>query len=217
MGRPVHLSEDEIQYMNDSSKSSPKQISLTVEAGLIPAFSQILQNGFRFKGNVECSVESFLCEQFGISPEYLEKRVQTIFLDGKAVDDVQGSLVRDGATLSLSAAMPGLAGAVLRRGGYYAPMRQQISFEEGATCASIHPGIVYVKLFNMPLREIGPLFLEHGILVDGDILKDILATREDDFRAGCRQAIVDGLQIDPGQLLKIPWGTGEILLQVKIS
>ena len=203
--------------MNDSGKPSPKQISLIIEAILIPAFSQILQNGFRLKGNVECSVKSFLCEQFGVSPEYLEKRVQTIFLDGKAVDDVQGSLVRDGATLSLSAAMPGLAGAVLRRGGYYAPMRQQISFEEGTTCASLHPGRVYVKLFNLPLREIGPLFLEHGILVDGENLKDVIATREDDFRTGCRQALVDGRQVDPGQLLKMEWGTGEIFLHVKSS
>ena len=203
--------------MNAGGKSSPKQISLIIDASLIPAFSQLLQKGFLIEGNVECSVKSFLCEQFSVTPEYLEKRVQTIFLDGKAVDDVQGSLVRDGATLSLSAAMPGLAGAVLRRGGYYAPMRQQISFEEGVTSTSIHPGRVYVKLFNLPLREIGPIFLEHGILVDGDILKDILAAREDDFRAGCTLALVDGQQADPGQLSKMEWGTGEFILQVKIS
>jgi len=203
--------------MNDIGNSPPKQISLTIDASLIPVFSQLLQKGFLLEGNVECSVKSFLCEQFGVSPEYLEKRVQTIFLDGKAVDDVQGSLVRDGATLSLSAAMPGLAGAVLRRGGYYAPMRQQISFEGGDSHTSLHPGRVNVKLFNLPLIEIGPLFLEHGILVDGDILKDIFTTREDDFRAGCRLAFVDGRQVDPGQLSKMEWGTGEFILQVKIS
>jgi hypothetical protein len=96
--------------------TSPRHISLTVEASLIPAFSQLLQNGFWIKGNVGCSVKSFLCEQFGLSPEYLEKRIQTIFLDGQPVDNVETATLRDGATLSLSAAMPGLAGAATWQG-----------------------------------------------------------------------------------------------------
>src|SRR5271157_2931273 len=143
--------------------TSPRHISLTVEASLIPAFSQLLQNGFWIKGNVGCSVKSFLCEQFGLAPEYLEKRIQTIFLDGDAVDDVERATVEDGATLSLSAAMPGLAGAVLRKGGYYAAMRDQISFKGETTSASMQAGRVLVKLFNMPLLELGPIFLKHGV------------------------------------------------------
>ena len=146
--------------------TSPRHISLTVEASLIPAFSQLLQNGFWIKGKVGCSIKSFLCEQFGLSPEYLEKRIQTIFLNGDAVDDVEKAAVEDGATLSLSAAMPGLAGAVLRKGGYYAAMRDQISCKEEQSSASGQAGRVLIKLFNMPLQELGPIFLEHGIWVE---------------------------------------------------
>ncbi len=122
---------------------SPGNVSLTIDTSLIPAFSQLLQNGFWLKGDVECSVKSFLCEQFGIEPEYLEKRIQTIFLDGQPVDDVKTAILRDGATLSLSAAMPGLAGAVMRKGGFYARMRDQISYkgDNNVLLSKARPGV----------------------------------------------------------------------------
>jgi hypothetical protein len=196
-------------------ESSPRHISLTVEASLIPAFSQLLQNGFWIKGNVGCSVKSFLCEQFGLSPDYLEKRIQTIFLDGDAVDDVERAAVEDGATLSLSAAMPGLAGAVLRQGGYYAAMRDQISCKGETTPASMQPGKVLVKLFNMPLQELGPIVLEHGIWVESDKFKDVLKARADDFQRGCGDVLADGRKFEFRQFLEIDWGRGDIFLQVK--
>jgi hypothetical protein len=174
-----------------------------------------LQNGFWIKGNVGCSVKSFLCEQFGLSPEYLEKRIQTIFLDGDAVDDVERATVEDGATLSLSAAMPGLAGAVLRKGGYYAAMRDQISRKGETTSASMQAGRVLVKLFNMPLQELGPIFLRHGIWVESDKFKDVLKARADDFQRGCRDVLADGRQFEFKQFLEMDWGRGEIFLQVK--
>ncbi|MGO9136862.1 MAG: hypothetical protein ACLP9S_17745 [Syntrophales bacterium] len=195
--------------------TSPRNISLTVEAGLIPAFSQLLQNGFWIKGYVGCSVKSFLCEQFGLSPEYLEKRIQTMFLDGDVVDDVERATVGDGATVSLSAAMPGLAGAVLRKGGYYAAMRDQISFKGKMMSASLQPGKVLVKLFNMPLQELGPIFLEHGIWVESDKFKGVLKARSDDFLRGCGEVLADGRQFGIEQLLEMDWGRGDIFLRIK--
>jgi len=44
----------------------------------------------------------------GLDEDYVTQRISTIFLDGKPVDDIDTLLVRDGAVLSLSAAMPGL-------------------------------------------------------------------------------------------------------------
>jgi hypothetical protein len=197
--------------------SSPRHISLTVETSLIPAFSQLLQNGFWIKGNVGCSVKSFLCEQFGLSPEYLEKRIQTIFLDGDAVDDVEKATIKDGATLSLSAAMPGLAGAVLRKGGYYAAMRDQISCKGEKTSVSRQSGKVLVKLFNMPLQELGPIFLEHGIWVEGDKFKDVLKSRAADFQKALGGVLADGREFEVKQFLEMDWGRGDIFLQVRTS
>ena len=197
--------------------SLPRHISLTVNTGLLPPFSQLLQNGFWIRGNVGSSVKAFLCGQFGLSPEYLEKRIQTIFLNGDVVDNVEKATVEDGTTLSLSAAMPGLAGAVLRKGGYYAAMRDQISCKGETTSASMQSGKVLVKLFNMPLQELGPIFLEHGIWVESDKFKDILKARADDFQKGCGEVLADGRQLEFKQFLEMDWGMGDIFLQVKTA
>jgi hypothetical protein len=111
--------------------------------------------------------------------------------------------------------MPGLAGAVLRKGGYYAAMRDQISCKGETTSASMQPGKVLVKLFNMPLQELGPIFLKHGIWVESDKFKDVLKARADDFQKGCGEVLADGRKFEFKQFLEMDWGRGEIFLQVK--
>ena len=128
---------------------------------------------------------------------------------------MERATVEDGATLSLSAAMPGLAGAVLRKGGYYAAMRDQISFKGETTSASMQAGRVLVKLFNMPLQELGPIFLKHGVWVESDKFKDVLKARADDFQRGCGEVLADGRQFEFKQFLEMDWGRGDIFLQVK--
>jgi hypothetical protein len=62
--------------------------------------------------------------------------------------------------------MPGLVGATLRRGGYYAAMRAAIT--QGAERASeIGPGgiLVRVKLFNLLVPELGPVLLARGVVL----------------------------------------------------
>jgi hypothetical protein len=74
---------------------------------------------------------------------------------------------------------------------------------------------VFVKLFNLPLQELGPLFLEHGIWIDGNTLANIITARPQDFRTGCKEVLVDSRQLEGDQLLKMDWGKGDIFLQVK--
>lgn len=192
-------------------------VHLMLNKGLLPIFYQLLQKGFRVEGNVGCSVRALLCEQHGVAPEYLEKRIQTIFLDGKPVDNVDTAIVEEGATLSLSAALPGLVGAVMRRGGYYAPMRDQISYRGEFTSPKIKPGKVYMKLFNLPLIELGPMFLKRGILVSGNTLHEVLAAHADDFRKGCRSVLVNGQTFDLDLVQEMDWENRDIFLQVNIS
>jgi len=66
---------------------------------------------------VGCPIRALLREVLGLTDEYIEARLQTVFLDGKPVDDIDGPLSGTGATLALAPAMPGLMGAMLRRGG----------------------------------------------------------------------------------------------------
>ena len=100
------------------------------------------------------------------------------------MDDIDTALVRDGATLALAPAMPGLMGAMLRRGGYYAPMRSGITHRGDAAPRGIGEGRITVKLFGMALRELGPKLLERGIEVDAGDLAQIVRELPEDCREG---------------------------------
>ncbi|MEE9609677.1 MAG: hypothetical protein V3W19_00415 [Desulfatiglandales bacterium] len=165
------------------------------------------------KAQVGCSIKTVLCEQFGLSPDYLEKRVQTVFLDGKPVDDFDSAIVNSGSILALSAAMPGLVGAILRRGGRYAPMRDQISHKGETGSTSLQEGMISLKLFNILLKELGPPFLKRGIWVNGKDLEDFIKRQSDHFWEGCKAAHVDGEKIDLGKLPQIEWPDQQVYLQ----
>ena len=169
------------------------------------------------KTQAGCSVKSFLCEQLGLSPEYVEERIQTLFLDGKPVDDKDSATIRDGSTLALSAAMPGLVGAVLRSGGFFASMRSTISHREETEVERPHEGMVSLKLFNILLREIGPAFLERGIWILGKDLQNFIEGKLDDFWTGCKKATVDGKEVDLKKLSRIKWAAKDVFLRLKVN
>jgi hypothetical protein len=198
-----------------SSEASGTECCLYLEESLIPRFFQLLQQGFRVKGQAGCSIKTFLCDQIGLDPEYLEKRVKTLFLDGKPVDDVNSATIRDGSTLALSAAMPGLAGAVLRSGGYYASMRNTISHGEESRAECVQEGMVSLKVFNILLKEIGSAFLKKGIWIRGKDLQNFIEGRWDEFWAGCKKATVDGKDVDLQTLPQIKWADGEVFLLLR--
>ncbi len=171
------------------------QVRLTLKAHLVPFFFPLLQRGFTQKIQVGCSVRSLLSDQFRLSVEYIEHRIQTVFLNGKPVDDIDAAIVRDGSRLALSSAMPGVLGATLRRGGYYSRMRSQITHVESAAPPLRTDGRIIVKLFNLTIRELGPVFLARGIWVDGELLADFFRSRSNNWRDGCIEAEVDGRNI----------------------
>jgi len=169
------------------------------------------------KAEVGCSIKAFLCEQLGVSPEYLEDRIQTLFLDGKPVDDVNSAIIEHGSTLALSAAMPGFLGATLRKGSYYAAMRSEISYKKETESGPVQEGTVFLKLFNLLLGELGPAFLKQGIWLDGKILEDFFKSQSNDFWAGCKSARLNGERIDPDRLPGMNWANEQVFLQVQES
>ena len=198
-----------------SAELSKTELCLHLEKSLIPSFFQLLQKGFRVKTRAGCSVKSFLCEHLGLSPEYVEERIKTLFLDGKPVDDKDTAMIRDGSTLALSAAMPGLVGAVLRSGGFFASMRSTISHREEAEVACTQEALVSLKLFNILLREIGPAFLEKGIWVRGKDLQNLIEGKLDDFSTGFKKVILDGEKVDLKTLPEIKWADREFFLLLR--
>lgn len=174
-----------------------------------------MQRGFTVKAQVGCNIKTFLCRHLGLGLEYVEKGIQTIFLDGRPVDDVDSAMVEDGSILALSAAMPGLAGAILRKGGYYAPMRSQISYRKVTPSRPLQEGMILVKLFNLVLRDLGPIFLKQGVWIKGKDLSDFFLGQPDDFWTGCHAAQLDGKDLSVAELLEMKWNDKEVFLQIR--
>src|SRR5512134_372411 len=124
------------------------RLAFVVDRPLVSHFLLLLQQGVTVRSRVGCSVAAFLREEVGTSTETIEK-IQSIFLDGRPVDDLETAVIKDGSTLALSAAMPGLVGATLRRGGAYSSFRSAITYHETGEACFPGEGFVHIKLFNL--------------------------------------------------------------------
>lgn len=194
-------------------------VSLTLGAGRFGEFYPFLMAGFQVPVRVGCSVRELLCDQFGIDNGYVVGRITTVFQNGKAIDDLDAAIVRDGASLTLSAAMPGLVGATMRSGGFYAAMRGSITHRETGEECGHGRGAIRMKLFNLLLAELGPAFLQRGIGVDAAELAEFLAQRPASFWQGCREILLDGTPVEPARLKDgaALAGGGTVLLEVACS
>ena len=189
-------------------------ISLAVKPDRMSLFSPLLGQGFTLKIQAGISVRDLLCRQIGVSDDYLDHRIQTIFLDGKVVDNVDTAVIRQGSALALSAALPGLAGATLRRGGAYASMRSQISHKNNTVDDSSENGTVMLKLFNLVALELGPMFLKQGIWIDGKKLENFFQRVPDFFWDGCLTAEIDGISQQVRKISLMEWKQ-QVFLKLK--
>ncbi len=196
------------------NKAATIQIILEVKTRILPLFYQLLELGFRMMVPVNCSVKELLCQHLNVQEDYLEKRIQTLILNGKAVDDVNSATVGEGSTLALSGAMPGLVGAILRSDGVLAPMRHQISHKQTESDTKYDAGEVNLKLFNLVLKELGPVFLQKGIWFKGETLQDFFSRRADELMEGCHTLTLDGNSLDISQLARIDLSNKSVFLQV---
>lgn len=146
------------------------KVALGIGREQLDLFFPLLQRGVAVQAELGCPLRELLCGQFGIPGDYVEGRITTIFLDNHPVDDLDRSLIREGSRVTLSAAMPGLVGATMRRSGFYSALRQGISHAEAADEAASGEGSVRLKLFNLLLPELSPLILARGILLQQDEL-----------------------------------------------
>jgi hypothetical protein len=160
-------------------------------------FSPILQQGFRVTARVGCTLRKLLCEQFAMGGDYVAERITTIFLNGKATDDLDTAIIRDGAVIALSAAMPGLVGATMRRGGYYSAMRSTITHADDRGSREDRIGTVRIKLFNMLLAELGPDFLRRGVVVTAADMTEFMESRDEQFWQGCTETFLNGTPVTP--------------------
>jgi hypothetical protein len=172
------------------------RLNLTLKSDQLNTFFPLLQKGVTVQATVGCTLKSLLSDQFAIPPDYVTDRITTVFLDNCPVDDLDRTIVQDGSRVTLSAAMPGLVGATMRRGGFYAALRQGISHVEGRVSVAGEGGTVRLKLFNLLLAELGPLVLARGLILESDELVDLLQNipdRRADLPANTNQVLLSVL------------------------
>jgi len=175
---------------------------LTVTATEYPKLVGLLNTGFMVNIRIGESVKTLVCERLGMDEAYFDERVQTLFLDSKPVDDPATAVVKNGSILALSAAMPGLVGAVFRKGGKYKWMRGSITHPDENDVTAGKTGWVTVKLFNLILKELGPFFLEAGVWLKRETIQAFFVDRFSRLTGNLQSVVLNGREIAPQALLK---------------
>jgi hypothetical protein len=150
--------------------------SIELDSAQLPCFYPLLQKGVRVPAETGRPLKNLLCDQFAIPDAYVTERITTIFLDNHPVDDLEHAIIRNGSKVALSAAMPGLVGATMRRGGFYASLRNGISQLAQSDTMINDNGVVTIKLFNLLLAELGPTILARGLLLERNDLDELSQT-----------------------------------------
>jgi hypothetical protein len=191
-----------------------QHLHLAVKSSLIARFLKLIEHGFKLKIRAGLSIRELFCVHLGISHDYFENRIQTIFLDGMPVDNVDVAWVDDGSRIALSAAMPGLVGATFRKDGAYASFRGTISYAEQKKAPVKGEAMIKLKFFNMIAKELGPAFLQKGIMVEGNTFQNFILQNSDDLKAACSVINLNYEKVDIAKLAEINWKNTEIFLQV---
>jgi len=185
--------------MDIKNIESYTRITFDVDGPLVSNFFLLLQQGVTIRSHTGCSVATFLREEIGAGSETIEK-IQSVILDGSPVDDLESAVIKDGSVLALSAAMPGLVGATLRRGGTYSSFRSAITYRDtGQECVK-GEGLVLIKIFNLLMVELGPGLLQRGVFISSEDFIRFAAGQFQDFWQRCRRITLDGKPLVSGEL-----------------
>ena len=183
---------------------------------ILPGLQALLAKGFTVQTRIGGTLSDLLCSQLGIDAEYLKNRVQTLFLNSSSVDDPEKTAVAGGDVVALSAAMPGLVGATLRKGGFYARLRHGISHQaKDAKEIDQHTGIVTIRLFNVVAKELGPVFMERGVMVDAGTLQSFFKMAGPVLTSPAYTLILNGEEISMQALLENDWLRQKVRLTIQ--
>ncbi len=185
-----------------SGEGVVSELRLTLAAESVGSFFHLLQQGFQILCPACMTVRGFLCEWLRLDAGYVDDRVTTVFVNGACVDNIDTALITKGCALAFSSALPGLVGAMMRRNSAYSSMRSSITYgKQQSSRSDDHQVLVNVKLFNLLLKELGPVFLEKGIIVRPVDAIEFIKGRPQGFWDDCAEMLLDGRIADRSQLL----------------
>lgn len=159
--------------MDIPTKKYPTLV-IEIKVNRIKRLATLLQRGFLIPCSRPLSLYDLLSELPGFDHDYITSRIETIFINGSAGDSLD-QILMPGNRVALSAAMPGLAGAIFRKGGMHASLRSK------PVPASPHrtekSGFITLKLFNTTAADMVEPLLKSGILIQGSVLARFFVVR----------------------------------------
>jgi hypothetical protein len=180
-------------------------------------FVPLLQEGVWVDPGTDRRLGAILRRLFHLEPEEIRRKVGTAFVDGHPLDDLVGTRVAAGSCLSLSAPMPGLAGATLRAGSPLSSFRSAITHHAGETPSPGGEGPIRLKLFNLLIPDLGPRLLAAGVLIEAPRLRELLEALS---AGGGRRPVLrlDGAPASPDTLPArgVPAAPIPLLLTVRV-
>lgn len=212
--------KEQIVNRGQDSDSTPHKahLQLGIPTESLQPFFSLLSIGFSIITKAGYSINDLLSKELGVAKAYIDDRIQTIFLNGKAVDDSKSATLQEGDVVALSAAMPGMVGSTFRKGGFFAGMRSQISHLADTAARQDHQQIkVKLKLFNLVAKELGPVFLEKGVIIDGNTFQKFVPEKLEDLKPICSSIHLNGTKISFDRLREFNWTDQEVLLQVTME
>jgi len=75
-------------------------------------------------------------------------------------------------------------------------------------------GEIILKLFNMVAKELGPTFLENGIMIEGHAFQNFVSRNSEDLKAACISIHLNDEKTDFAGLLEMNWENQQVFLQV---
>lgn len=160
---------------NKILKESTPVLRTSMEPALLQRLVTVLQSGFFDSAIQGETLVSFLSSLPGFTEDYIANRLQTIFLNGDSVDDMNLAFSEEFATLALSAAMPGLAGSLFRKCSPLISLRKTAVQKQPSQSKSAV--VVQVKLFNVIAVEKGRELLAEGVVLNSQDLLSFLRLR----------------------------------------
>jgi len=178
-------------------------------------FLPLIQTGVQIEAEFGIPVKSFLLTLPGVNAEYIENRINTVFLDGEVLDDLDKTYISNGAELSLSASMPGLAGATLRMGGHLATLRKEITFSGDKEKGATGQGFVTLKLFNLIIKDLGQGLLENGIYIKHNQFENLIKGSE--FAADLENITLNDQEMTLQELSGMNWADPGSMIQIRVA
>ena len=178
-------------------------------------FTPEFQKGFFIYSNQGKSIFEFLTEDCLIAREYISKKIQTIMINGSPVDDIFDTKISKVSICALSAALPGILGAMMRMGSPYAAMRESITAKTDGAIESGEKIAILLKLFNIVLHDLRSDFLKNGILLEKNRVYEMFVKNESDLNLNCKEISLNFSPVENNSLKDYLLTAGNDLIEVR--